>query len=83
MTFCEQAGEWAARLDVAELPATVAERARLQRTSIVAAAAAGADAAREFRAVAPDGPLGEVFASAAASIDSSSSPRTKRSTRLA
>ena len=68
MTFCEQAGEWAARLDVAELPATVAERARLQRTSIVAAAAAGADAAREFRAVAPDGPLGEVFASAAASI---------------
>ena len=68
MTFCEQAGAWAARLDVAELPATVAERARLQRTSIVAAAAAGADAAREFRAVAPDGPLGEVFASAAASI---------------
>src|SRR5207247_1299809 len=54
--------------DVAELPATVAERARLQRTSIVAAAAAGADAAREFRAVAPEGPLGEVFAGAAASI---------------
>jgi len=67
-TFCELAGEWAAGLTAGDLASTVAERARLQRTSIAAAAAAGEEAAAPFRAAAPDGPLGEVFAHAAASM---------------
>jgi hypothetical protein len=46
----------------------VAERARIQGLSMRAAAAAGEEAARPFAAVAPEGPLGEVFAGAAASI---------------
>src|SRR5437764_7163720 len=66
--FCERAGTWAARLTAADLPQTVADRARLQRVSIRAAAAAGENAARPFRAVAAEGPMGDVFSSAAASI---------------
>src|SRR3954468_4485905 len=68
MTICEQIGEWAAALTAAEIPADVRTRAELQRRSIEAAAAAGAKAASSFVEVAPDGPLGQIYASAAASM---------------
>jgi len=68
VSFCERAGEWAAELRTSELPERVAERARLQELSILAAGRAAEAEARAFAAVAPDGPLGEVFAGAAASI---------------
>ena len=60
--FCERAGTWAAGLTAADLPQTVADRARLQLVSIRAAAAAGENAARPFRAVAAEGPLGRLLA---------------------
>src|SRR3954452_15973769 len=68
MTICEQIGDWAAGLTEAELPESVRIRAELQRRSIDAAAAAGASAAAPFAQVAPDGPLGQIYASAAASM---------------
>src|SRR4051794_10892590 len=68
MTICEQIGEWAAALTAAEIPADVRTRAELQRRSIEAAAAAGASAAAPFAHVAPDGPLGQIYGSAAASM---------------
>jgi 2-methylcitrate dehydratase PrpD len=68
MGFCESAGAWAAALRSADLPERVATRARLQQASMLAAAEAGREPARPFAARAPDGPLGEVFANAAASI---------------
>src|SRR3954451_9398401 len=68
MTICEQIGEWAAGLSEAEIPERVRARPDLQRRSIAAAAAAGADAAAPFARAAPDGPLGEFYASAAASM---------------
>ena len=68
MTICEQVGRWAAGLAEADIPASVLTRAELQGRSIQAAARAGAAAAAPFAKVAPDGPLGEIFASAAASI---------------
>jgi 2-methylcitrate dehydratase PrpD len=67
-TICEQLGGWAAALTVAELPVSVRERALLQRTSIIAGARAGESEAAPFAVAGGDGPLGEVFASAAASI---------------
>ena len=66
--FCARAGRWAASLAARDLPARVTERARIQRLSMLAARAAGQEDARPFAAVAGDGPLGEVFAGAAASI---------------
>ncbi len=68
MTICEQIGEWAAGLTEGDIPEQVRARADLQRRSIEAAAAAGADAAAPFMRVAPDGPLGRIYASAAASM---------------
>lgn len=68
MTICEEIGEWAAGLRIGDLPASVRERAELQATSIAAGRAAGKEAAAPFAAVAPDGPAGEVYRSAAASI---------------
>ena len=68
MGFCEQAAEWAASLRATDLPDRVAERALLQTASVLAGGEAGRDAARPFAAQAPDGPLGDVFAGAAASI---------------
>jgi len=69
LSFCESAAEWAAGLRASDVPPRVAARARLQRASILAAGEAGREAARPFAAVhASDGPLGEVFAGAAASI---------------
>jgi 2-methylcitrate dehydratase PrpD len=68
MSFCERAGEFAAGLTAADVPERARERARLQRRAIVAAGTAGEAAAAPFAAVAPSGPLGEVYAGAAASI---------------
>jgi 2-methylcitrate dehydratase PrpD len=68
MGFCERAAEWASGLRASDVPSRVAARARLQSVSILAAGDAGRSAARPFEAHAPDGPLGQVFAGAAASI---------------
>lgn len=68
MTICEQIAEWATGLGPGDLPGSVRERARLQAMSIAAGRAAGERAAAPFAAVAPDGPVGEVYRSAAASI---------------
>ncbi|HEX7294091.1 MAG TPA: MmgE/PrpD family protein, partial [Solirubrobacterales bacterium] len=68
MTICEEIAEWAAGLDSGDLPQSVRERAELQALCIAAARAASAEAAAPFVAVAPEGPVGEIFSSAAASI---------------
>ena len=68
MTICEEIGEWAARLQISDLPASVRERAELQSLCIAAGRAAGEGAAAPFAAVAPEGPVGEIYRSAAASI---------------
>ena len=68
MWICEQIGDWAAGLQIDHLSAGVCERAELQALSIAAARAAGEQEAAPFAAVAPDGPVGEVYRSAAASI---------------
>src|SRR5919199_3070551 len=68
VTFCARAGAWAAGLAPGDLPDRVAERARLQVMSMAAARAAGVEAARPFARTAPDGPLGEIYAGAAASM---------------
>ena len=68
MTFCESAGAWAADFALGDAPERVRERARLQTSAILAAGHAGAAAAAPMAAVAPEGPLGEVYAGAAASI---------------
>src|SRR5438093_9114492 len=68
MTFCESAGAWAADFALGDAPERVREQARLQTSAILAAGHAGAAAAAPMAAVAPEGPLGEVFAGAAASI---------------
>lgn len=68
MTICAEIGEWAAGLRPGDLPSGVRERAELQARSIAAGRAAGEGAAASFAAVAPDGPVGEIYRSAAASI---------------
>ena len=68
MTVCEDIGAWAAGLSLADVPERALERARLQTASILAGARAGERAAAPFASVAPEGPLGEVYAGAAASI---------------
>jgi 2-methylcitrate dehydratase PrpD len=68
VTFCERAGRWAADLTLADVPERALERARIQRVSMAAARLAGEEAARPFAAAAPDGPLGDVFAAACASM---------------
>lgn len=68
MTICEKIAEWAVGLRVGDLPPSVRERAELQALCVAAGRAAGEDAAAPFAAVAPDGPVGEVYRSAAASI---------------
>ena len=68
MTICEEIAGWAVSLTVDDLPPSVRERAELQVQSIAAGRAAGEAAAAPFAAVAPDGPAGEVYRSAAASI---------------
>lgn len=68
MTICEEIGKWAAGLRVDDLPPSVRERAELQALCVAAGRAAGEGAAAPFAAVAPDGPVGEIYRSAAASI---------------
>ncbi len=68
MTICEQIAGWAAGLRPGDLPASVRERAELQALSIAAGRAVGEEAAAPFSAVAPEGPVGEVYRSAVASI---------------
>src|SRR3954449_9349728 len=68
MSFCAAAGEWAAQLRVADVPERPRERARLQTEATLAAARAGAAAAAPFAAVAPEGPLGDVYRGATASM---------------
>jgi len=68
MTICEEIAEWAGGLRIEDLPGSVRERARLQAECIAAARMAGEEAAAPFAAVAADGPAGEVYRSAAASI---------------
>lgn len=68
MTICEEIAAWATGLEAADLPSSVRERAELQALSIAAGRAAGEGAAAPFAAVAPDGPVGEIYRSAAASI---------------
>lgn len=67
-TICEQVADWAVGLRADDLPERVRERAGLQAECIAAARAAGEADAAPFIAVAPDGPVGEVYRSAAASI---------------
>lgn len=66
--ICEGIAEWVAGLSAGDLPPSVRERAELQAMSIAAGRAAGEAAAAPFAAVAPDGPVGEIYRSAAASI---------------
>jgi hypothetical protein len=68
VTICEALAGWAAGLRSDDLPARVRERAGLQAECIAAARAAGEADAAPFIAVAPDGPVGDVYRSAAASI---------------
>ncbi len=68
MTICEEIAGWATTLAIGDLPPSVRERAELQEQSIAAGRAAGEAAAAPFAAVAPDGPVGQVYRSAAASI---------------
>jgi hypothetical protein len=68
VTACGEIGEWVAGLRPGDLPDGVRERAELQTRSIAAGRAAGAGAAAAVEAAAPEGPVGEVYRSAAASI---------------
>jgi hypothetical protein len=68
VTLCEEIGAWAAGQSVGDLPASVRERAEMQALCVAAGRAAGEKAAAPFAAAAPDGPVGEVYRSAVASI---------------
>lgn len=68
MTVCEEIAGWATDLAFDDLPESVRTRARLQELSIRAGRAAGEGEAAPFAAVAADGPVGEIYRSAAASI---------------
>jgi hypothetical protein len=68
VTVCEEIGRWAAGLESEDLPRTVTQRARLQLASMLAARAAGEEAAAMVEAVAPPGQVGEIYRNAAASI---------------
>jgi hypothetical protein len=70
LTLCEDIARFATGLRLADVPERVVERVRLQADNIEAAAALGEGVARPFRAAAPDGPLGEVYLGAVASIAS-------------
>jgi len=68
VSICEQLAEWAVGLRTDGVPPRVRERAALQAECIAAARAAGEAYAAPFMAIAPEGPVGEVYRSAAASI---------------
>jgi hypothetical protein len=68
VTICEEIAAWAVGLRVDDLPPSVRERTELQALCVAAGRIAGEEAAAPFAAVAPDGPVGEIYRSAAASI---------------
>jgi hypothetical protein len=68
VTICVEIAEWATGLRPGDLPASVRERAELQARCIAAGRAAGESAAAPFAVAAPEGPVGEVYRSAVASI---------------
>jgi len=68
VTICEEIAAWATGLTPGDLPASVRERAELQALCVTAGRTAGEAAAAPFARVAPDGPVGEIYRSAAASI---------------
>src|SRR5688572_7967944 len=68
MTVCEQIGSWAEGLEPSDLPDSVADRGKLQLANMLAARAAGDEAAAPVEAAAPPGPVGEIYRAAAASI---------------
>jgi hypothetical protein len=68
MTIAEQIADWLSGLELESIPAAVRERAVLQTDAVLAAGRAGESLAAPFAAAAPDGPVGEVYAGAAASI---------------
>lgn len=68
MTACEEIGRWASGVSTDDMPEAVTERARLQRASMLAARAAGEEAAAAVEAVAPRGPIGEIYRDAGASM---------------
>jgi hypothetical protein len=68
VTTCEQFAGWAASLARADLPDSVVERSKLQAAAVAAAADAGRRAAAAFEPAAPEGPLGDIYLSAARSI---------------
>jgi hypothetical protein len=68
VTVCEQIGEWLAGLELDSIPEPTLERGRLQTAAVLTAGQAGEAAAAPFAEVAPDGPVGKVYAGAAASI---------------
>ena len=68
MTICGEIAEWATGLRTADIPAAALGRGRLQAASIRAARAAGEEDAAPFAVAAADGPVGEIYRSAVASI---------------
>ena len=68
MTVCEEIGRWAAGLGPEQVPQPVTDRARLQLASMLAARAAGEEAAAAVETVAAPGQIGEIYRNAAASI---------------
>jgi MmgE/PrpD N-terminal domain len=68
VTVCEEIAAWTVGLRAADLPSSVRERAELQALCVAAGRTAGEEVAAPFAAVAPEGPVGEVYRSAAASI---------------
>jgi hypothetical protein len=68
VTICEEIAEWVTGLRAGDLPASVRERAGLQAMCVAAGRSAGEAAAAPFARVASDGPVGEIYRSAAASI---------------
>jgi 2-methylcitrate dehydratase PrpD len=68
VTICEEIAEWASGLVPGDLPPSVRERAELQALCVAAGRAAGESAATPFAAVAGEGPVGDIYRSAAASI---------------
>jgi hypothetical protein len=68
VTICQEIAAWATGLTPGDVPVSVRERAELQALCVAAGRTAGEAAAAPFASVAPDGPVGEIYRSAAASI---------------
>jgi 2-methylcitrate dehydratase PrpD len=68
LTICEEIAEWATGLRLGDIPPDARERGGLQAASVQAARTAGQEAAAPFVAATADGPVDEIYLSAAASI---------------